>query len=778
LITKPLGITQKKRSSVVHQDNAVDYRFGAYKKVKNPKLAPLSNLKPMTRTILLLPFLLFSLFSFGQSENKSFVVKHTTAIIEPDGALDEPIWETTKSISTFNQYFPLDNVQAQNQSEIKILYDDKNLYIGIKAYSIGKNYALQSLKRDFRGSGNDSFSLLFDTYNDGSNAFLFGINPQGVLREGLISNGGTDINNLNLSWDVKWQGDSKIYDDYFTTEMIIPLTSLKFKEGATKWRFNSFRIDTQSNERSSWVRVPQNQSISNLAFMGEMVFEKPLGKSRSPLAIIPYINAISQKYFETDKGFNNLKVGGDAKVAIGNGLNLDLTLNPDFSQVEVDDQVTNLTRFEVSLPEKRQFFIDNSDLFASFGDQRDANPFFSRRIGIAKDTARNSIENKIIGGVRLSGKLTKDLRVGVLNIQTAKDEENEIPSNNNTMIALQQRVFSRSNIGVFYINRQSIGKNEFGDREDDYNRVVGLDYNLASKDNTWTGKMYAHKSFQPDDNVGNLSTGAILSYQSRKYNFDIKGISIDEDFSSDLGFIRRTGIFKGIVGAERVFWPKKGVIQNHGFRFFPIFLWDPSLDFKNTDYDLMSSWKATFKDQSKFEIELTNSFTFLFDNFDPTNTDGALELFGNQGYHYNSVKFGYQSDMRKRFAFEAGSEVGQFYNGKRFSVNSMMTLRFQPKVFLSLVLNYDQITLPDPYASADIWLISPKIDVTFSKSIFWSTLIQYSNQKDNLGFNSRLQWRFAPLSDLYIVYNDNYFVDTFQPKTRSINLKLTYWLNL
>ena len=732
----------------------------------------------MTRTILALPIFFFTIFSFGQSENKSFVVKHTTAIIEPDGALDEPIWETTKSNNAFNQYFPLDTVKAQNQSEIKILYDDKNLYIAIKAYSIGKNYALQSLKRDFKGSGNDSFSLLFDTYNDGTNAFLFGINPQGVLREGLISNGGTDVNNLDLSWDVKWQGDSKIYDDYFTAEMIIPLTSLKFEEGATKWRLNSYRIDTQSNERSSWVRIPQNQSITNLAFMGEMVFEKPLGKSRRPLAIIPYINAISQKYFETDEGFNNIKVGGDAKVAIGNSLNLDLTLNPDFSQVEVDDQVTNLTRFEVSLPEKRQFFIDNSDLFASFGDQRDANPFFSRRIGIAKDTARNSIENKIIGGVRLSGKLTKDLRVGVLNIQTAKDEENEIPSNNNTMIALQQRVFSRSNIGVFYINRQSFEKNDFVDREDEYNRVVGLDYNLASKDNTWSGKMYAHKSFQPDDNVGNLSAGASLRYQSRKYNFYVKGLSIDEDFSSDLGFIERTGTFKGLVSAERVFWPKKGIIQNHGFRFFPILSWDPSLDFKNTDYDLMSSWKATFIDQSQFEIELTNSFTFLFDSFDPTHTDGALELPGDQGYHYNSVKFGYQSDMRKRFAFEAGSEVGQFYNGKRFSVNSMMTLRFQPKVFLSLVLNYDQITLPDPYASADIWLISPKIDVTFSKSIFWSTLIQYSNQKDNLGFNSRLQWRFAPLSDLYIVYNDNYFVNSFQPKTRSINLKLTYWLNL
>jgi hypothetical protein len=733
----------------------------------------------MTKTFWVLSIATLLTFSISaQTENRSFVVKHISESITADGILDESIWDTAESTSDYNQYFPLDTVKAQHQSEIKILYDNKNLYIGIKGYSIGENYALQSLKRDFRGSGSDSFSVLFDTYNDGTNAFLFGINPNGVRREALISNGGTDRRGFNLSWDVKWQGDSKIYDDHFTAEMIIPLTSLKFEEGATKWRFNSYRIDTQSNERSSWTRVPQNQLIFNLAFMGEMVFEKPLGKSKTPLAIIPYINAISQKDFESDVGFNNLKVGGDAKVSIGNNLNLDLTLNPDFSQVEVDDQVTNLTRFEVSLPEKRQFFIDNSDLFASFGDQRDANPFFSRRIGIASDTAGNSIENKIIGGLRLSGKLTKDLRVGVMNIQTAKDEENEIPSNNNTMIALQQRVFSRSNIGAFFINKQSFEKNDFVDRENEYNRVVGLDYNLASKDNKWTGKTYLHKSFQPDDNVGNLSAGGILRYQSRKYNFYAKGISIDEDFSSDLGFVRRTGIFKGIVSAERVFWPKKGIIQNHGFQFFPILLWDPSLSFKNTDYDFRSSWEATFNDQSQFNLGMTNSFTFLFDSFDPTNTDDALELPGDQGYHYNSVEFGYQSDMRKRFAFEVGSEVGRFYNGKRFSVESMMTLRFQPKVFLTLVLNYDQITLPDPYPSADIWLISPKIDVTFSKSIFWSTLIQYSNQRDNLGFNSRLQWRFAPLSDLFIVYNDNYFVNSFQPKTRSINLKFTYWLNI
>ena len=107
-----------------------------------------------------------------------------------------------------------------------------------------------------------------------------------------------------------------------------------------------------------------------------------------------------------------------------------------------------------------------------------------------------------------------------------------------------------------------------------------------------------------------------------------------------------------------------------------------------------------------------------------------------------------------------------------------MNLRIQPKAVISMNFRYDQIRLPEPYGSADIWLLSPRFDLTFSKSIFWSTLIQYSNQRDNLGINSRLQWRFAPLSDLFLVYNDNYFVNNFMPKLRSVNLKLTYWLNI
>jgi hypothetical protein len=192
----------------------------------------------------------------------------------------------------------------------------------------------------------------------------------------------------------------------------------------------------------------------------------------------------------------------------------------------------------------------------------------------------------------------------------------------------------------------------------------------------------------------------------------------------------------------------------------------------------MSRWEAKFQDQSQVQVELSNQYTYLFDDFDPTNTDGGIPIPGNRGYHYNSVKFEYRSDRRKIFSYSIEPTIGRFYNGDQFSLEGRMSLRFQPKALLSIQVNYDQISLPDPYPSANIWLISPKIDITFSKSIFWSTLIQYSNQRDNLGINSRLQWRFAPLSDLFLVYNDNYYVNEFAPRLRSINLKLTYWLNI
>lgn len=459
-------------------------------------------------------------------------------------------------------------------------------------------------------------------------------------------------------------------------------------------------------------------------------------------------------------------------------MNLDITINPDFSNVEVDDIFTNLTRFEVFLPEKRQFFIDNNDLFGNYGDMFNAaKPFFSRRIGLARNAAGNLIENRIIGGVRLSGKLNEDWRLGFLNIQTDDDVANKIASNNNTMFSVQKKMFSRSNIGFFAINRQTFGDYDFLDSSKEYNRVLGVEYNLASADNSWTGKFYLHKSLQPDDKKGNLSSQATVTYNTRKFSATTDIMHVDDGFRSDLGFVPRTGILKSGNMFIYKFYPSGGNISQNGPGAMLLYYWRPGMDFKKTDHTNMVFYTINFTDQSTLRLDLQNQYIYLTYGFDPTRS-GGVPLPGNQDYSFYNYNLTFQSNPAKLLSFNILSTGGEFFTGHNISAGGILTFRFQPWVALSLNTRYDAIRLPEPHSDANYWLVSPKIDVTFSKSLFWSTLVQYSNQRDNLGINSRLQWRFAPLSDLYLVYNDNYFTKNFGPNFRSINLKMSYWLNM
>ncbi|MEZ2415542.1 DUF5916 domain-containing protein [Muriicola sp. E247] len=714
--------------------------------------------------------------SFGQSTSKQITARLITDNIVLDGLMDETIWQTAEVASNFQQFFPSDQVEAQYTTEVRVLYSETHLYVGIYAEKAPGDYVVSTLKRDFGALTNDNISLLFDTFSDGTTAYFFGVTPYGVLREGLVSEGGASFNN---TWDIKWQAEASRFDDHFVIEVAIPFTSLKFPEGTSTWRFRPYRWNNQSNQQDSWVKVPQQQLLSSLADMGELIFEKPLGESRMPIALIPYINILADKNYGADESDTQFKTGGDAKISIGNGMNLDLTLNPDFSNVEVDDIFTNLTRFEVRLPEKRQFFIDNSDLFENFGNTfNEAKPFFSRRIGLARNAEGNLIQNDIIGGVRLSGKLNKDWRLGVLNIQTAKDEANEIASNNNMMLALQRKVGARSNIGVFWVNRQVMGDEGYITPDDNFNRVIGADYNLASEDNNWNGKFYLHKSFQPGDNTGNFSSQATVTYNPRKWRITEDLVYIDQDFTADLGFVPRTDVLKWGNGIQHIFYPENGIINTHAPRLLTIVYWRPSLDYKKTDHRYTGSWEFAFRDQATAEFSFTNNYIFLTAPFDPSRTAGATPLPGDQGYTFNQASIEFASNNTSVFTYGANATIGQFFNGNITALGAQFGFRVQPKAQFSLRLDYNGIRLPDPYADANIFFATFRSDITFSKSLFWNTLVQYSNRQENLGINSRLQWRFAPLSDLFLVYNDNYFTETFAPRFRSINLKLTYWLNI
>ncbi len=726
-------------------------------------------------SLLFLVFLLPHLAK-AQTERPVVHVKRCAEAIVLDGRLEEQSWKMADKATDFWEQYPQDSLPAKYQTEISFCRDDHYLYVGIKCYTPGNDYITPSLRYDFMAFGTDYIGLLFDTFHDKTNAFSFGINPLGVQREALLSGGGNRLEDFSTSWDNKWKGEAYIGDGWWSAEMAIPFSTLRFQEGGTKWGFSSFRFDTQSNERSTWLQIPRNQWLFNLAYTGDMIWEEPLPPSGANVSIIPYLSGSYAQ--DAEEPVENPFGGGaglDAKIGITSGLNLDLTVNPDFSQVEVDRQVTNLSRFEIFFPERRQFFLENADLFGGFGF-REMNPFFSRRIGVAIDTATGqNVQNPIWGGARLSGKLSEGLRIGFLDMQTASDKDNDLPSFNYGVLALQQRVFARSNLGFIFVNKQAVGADS-SETNDAFNRVLGLDYNLASADNTWTGKFFYHHSLQPDLPKGAGQHGALLTYNTRKIRLDWEHRWVSEGFDAQTGFIQRHGFFAIQPKVRLFFYPENSRhVNRHGPGIDYAHFWN--LDGQNTDRKMELYWVWELLANDALRLSLDYNYILLEDDFDPGRID-ATPLPAGTAYEFWAFRLRYRSDPRKRLGFRITPSYGQYYNGTRLSIEGNATMRFQPYVSLSLQLSYNRIRLPAPYASTDLFLIGPRLDITFTKKLFLTAFMQYNNQVDNVNFNIRFQWRYQPVSDFYLVYTDNYAASDFGNKNRALVLKWTYWFNL
>lgn len=734
---------------------------------------------------LALLILLSPLISIAQDD--SYSIKRAQSPISIDGKLDDAEWARSQVTSNFYQYFPTDTALADSDVEIRMTYDDQYLYVAAKMYNLTPNrvYAVPSLRRDYRGNF-DGITIEIDPFQDNTNAFQFGINPYGVQREGLISNGGNRGEDLSLSWDNKWLADAKQYETYWTAEAAIPFKTLRFKPGSDRWNINFYRIDTEHGERSTWAQIPRNFLILSLAFMKELIWDEPLKKSGPNISLIPYVSTGTKRDFqsETETGaVNTFEYGGDAKIAITPSLNLDLTINPDFSQVELDEQVTDLNRFELFFPERRQFFLENADLFESFGHPFFSRPFFSRRIGLARDESTGqNVQNKIHAGARLSGKLDNNWRIGLLNMQAAADEDINLPGINYTVGALQRKIFGRSNIGVIAVNKQSFESYSVNDSTpyQGKNSLLGFDYNIASSNGKWNGKINYHHSFDEQTSSENGSHAAWIGYQSRTWLWSWAHVYVGENHNAEVGFVPRPGMFRINPDFGKNFFPKRGIFNNIQVIGEAEFFWN---DGNKTDHKYAINFNSGLNNTGRITASLEQNYTWLFsDDFDPTQTDGE-ELPQWSGYTYNSFNFSYSSDARKTFNYSLNGYLGEYFNGERISLGTAINYRYQPLLAMRLNVIYNRLRMPEPYNDADLWLVGPRVDLTLTKSIFFTNFIQYNSQIDNVNINSRFQWRFAPVSDLFIVYTDNYGTENYddlglQKKNRALILKLTYWLNI
>ncbi|WP_297086765.1 DUF5916 domain-containing protein [uncultured Draconibacterium sp.] len=686
-----------------------------------------------------------------------YQLKKAKSPIVIDGVIDEPDWEKAQKTASFFKVLPVDSGYATQPSTMMMTYDDKALYVAQVFYdTIPGKRVMESFRRDFSFGSNDNLLMFFDTFLDQTNGFSFGISASGAKWDGTMSNG----NDISLDWDCKWESKTKHYRDKWISEMRIPFKSLRYPKSSQRWNVNFSRLDLKSNEKSAWAPVPRQFPTSTLAYTGVMKFEDPLPKSKMQFSVIPYVLGSAAKNMEDGSDTDYRKdIGFDAKLGLSSSMTLDLTYNPDFAQVEVDEQVTNIDRFELFFPEKRQFFLENSDLFANYGYQHTLTPFFSRRIGL---------DAPVKAGARLSGKIGSNWRIGFMNMTTEKT--NERLARNYTVASVQKKVFARSNMGFIAVNKENL---DVPSDTSMYNRVFGFDYNLASKDNIWDGKFFYHRSFQPGNPDKQYAQGAMLMYSTQKVKLGFFETAVGENYRAETGYVRRTGYnFLGGT-AGYTFVPNKKIVS-HG----------PSLkidNYFNADYNLIEheyelEYEMQFENRSELSLAYTDYFVQLRHDFNPTQ-DPENSLPAGTEYDFGGFTVSYASTRKSLFTWEAEAVKGSFYSGDIQYVEGEIGYRFQPYVNLSMNFNYTDMDLGAPFNREKFWLVGPKMDITFTDKIFWSTFVQYNEQISNLNINSRFQWRYQPVSDIYLVYTDNYFTGNWNAKNRAVVLKMTYWFN-
>jgi hypothetical protein len=436
--------------------------------------------------------------------------------------------------------------------------------------------------------------------------------------------------------------------------------------------------------------------------------------------------------------------------------------------VEVDRQVTNLDRFELFFPERRQFFLENGDLFANFGYQN-LRPFFSRRIGL---------EAPIIAGARLSGKLNKDWRIGVMNMQTEKNLEKGLPGQNFTVLALQRKVFRRSNFGIMAINKQSPA--DFSDTlpgkpVNRYNRNLGLEYNLASTNNRILGKLLLLKSFTPGITKKDFAQAGNIQYASKRLSLSWQHEYVGSNYVAEVGYVPRKGYFKINPTAGYLFFPKKGKILSHGVRLSSTYFFGENG--KNLDNESYIPYTITWRNNTTFTTWVATDYVYLTAPFDPTNS-GKDTLARGTEHNWKAFGLEFTSPPQKIFTFAFASRYGGYYqDGTRLNLSGEVSYRKQPFAIFTLGLSYNDIRMPAPWNTTKLWLVSPRIDLTLTNNFYFTTFVQYNNQLKNININTRLQWRYKPASDIFLVYTDNYLPTPFAVKTRALVLKITYWWN-
>ena len=734
----------------------------------------------------------FEIAAIGGARSATAVEAAVAPVL--DGVvLDDPAWALAPPATGFVQTQPDEGRPASERTEVRIVYTADTLYFGVVCYDDDPSAIIVTdSRRDSSLADSDSFQLILDTFLDRQNGFIFGTSPSGQEYDGQLVNEGAGGSGMgrggqtqgagggfNQNWDGVWQVRTAISDVGWTAEFAIPFRTLRFPAGREQtWGLNFQRNIRRRNELAYWAPLPRQFDLFRVSLAGQ------LGGVRAPeglwrtLQMTPYV--IGETVDRVDRPDGRTLAlgdfGGDLKYGVTSGLALDLTYNTDFAQVEVDEQQINLDRFRLFFPEKRPFFLENAGAFtvtnsggAAFNDPGQTELFFSRRIGIGD--AGQAIP--ILGGARLSGRVSEDVTVGFLNMQT-EAVGSATPANNFTVARLRHDLPNRSSVGGLLVNRQATGPLA---GSDNYNRTYALDGRWGFGQNG-TVSGFAARTETPfragrhfdQDHAFDLA----VDYNTEAWRLRGSVMEMGRDFNPEVGFVRRTGFRKvdaGIFNTSRPpsNWLRIQELQPHvTFNRF----WDIETGFIETSLLHMDNF-TEFEDSSMV-ISAWN-----------VRKEGVIRPFTISGvpvapgsYHWNEINLSYNSDRSARMGYGVRYQQSGFFGGALQVVGPTFNFRRGEALNVELRWSRNDIDLPAGHVVTN--LASSRIAYNFSPRVFAQSLVQYNDSANLWSVNLRFGWLQEGNTGLFFVYNQSDGLGDFilPGSGRSVILKYTHLLDL
>lgn len=688
--------------------------------------------------------------------------------IRIDGILDEAAWATADSATDFITAIPRDGYPATERTVARVLIDGDHLYVGAMLYD-GRPEMLYSpgLEQDFPTHDADLFGIVLDTFLDRQNGIMFAVSPANALFDAQAFN---DSREVNTAWEGVIETGTVVGDDGWSVEMAIPLRTLRFRTGTGEqgWGINFLRRIRRLNEDSYWAPLQRQFRLHKMSRAGSLIGLENLRQGRN-LTVKPYASAQHVRrpggVAPGDEG-GDFDAGFDLKYGVSSRLTLDVTAFTDFSQVEVDQEQVNLTRFSLFFPEKRDFFLENDGIF-TLGDvterntrtgsgPRDFKLFYSRSIGLSED--RRPIP--ILGGARLSGR-AGSTEIGLLNMQTRSSDGQ--PAENFAVARLRQNFGATADIGLLVTNRQGTSDGT----GDAYNRAAGLDANVRLM-RYGLVNAYAAATTYNDASGDRGSAYLQAAWRDRIWDTSAFVKHVGDGFDPGVGFIQRTGIRQafGTFGAH----PQPGV--PHVQEINPYF--DASA-IENLDGALETRWfkpgmLVTFDDGGTFEVDHEDRFERLFE---PASIAGTQLLQGDYAFARTSLQ--YTSSGARRLGGSLGFSTGEFYNGDRTSVNARIEVRPSAHLGIEAFVERNDIELSGTKVAADVF--GGRVRYAASTRLFTSAFVQYIESADELVSNIRVNYIHAPLSDVFLVFAERRNLDDSAATERTLTVKVTKLLS-